>query len=168
MSKRMNDFKQLMKIGDMTFADRVITNFQRAGIQDIAIVTGYRGEELEKSLKGSGVVFLRNDHYETTRMFDSACIGFSYLKDRCDAVFFCPVDVPFFTDETVKAEMNRAESADIIVPYCHARPGHPILLSQRAGAAAGDAPVTATTTARGWAPIRGRIIRICWIFIIHV
>ena len=63
MSKRMNDFKQLMKIGDMTFADRVITNFQRAGIQDIAIVTGYRGEELEKSLKGSGVVFLRNDHY---------------------------------------------------------------------------------------------------------
>ena len=132
MSKRMNDFKQLMKIGDMTFADRVITNFQRAGIQDIAIVTGYRGEELEKSLKGSGVVFLRNDHYETTRMFDSACIGFSYLKDRCDAVFFCPVDVPFFTDETVKAEMNRVESADIIVPYCHARPGHPILLSHRA------------------------------------
>ncbi|HBP24775.1 MAG TPA: ModE molybdate transport repressor domain-containing protein [Oribacterium sp.] len=132
MSRRMKDFKQLMKIGDMTFAERVITNFQRAGVQDIVIVTGYRGEELEKSLRGSGVVFLRNEQYETTKMFDSACIGFSYLKDRCDAVFFCPVDVPFFTDETVKAEMNRIESADIIVPFCHERPGHPLLLRAKA------------------------------------
>ena len=39
MSRRMKDFKQLMKIGDMTFAERVITNFQRAGVQDIVIVT---------------------------------------------------------------------------------------------------------------------------------
>lgn len=132
MSTRMKEFKQLMKIGDMTFAERVVTNFQRAGVQDIAIVTGYRGEELEKALKGIGVVFLKNDHYESTKMFDSACIGFAYLKNRCDAVFFCPVDVPFFTDETVKAEMNRIESADVIVPYCHERPGHPLLLSHRA------------------------------------
>lgn len=132
MSTRMQEFKQLMKIGDMTFAERVITNFQRAGVRDIVIVTGYRGEELEKSLRGRGVVFLKNPKYETTRMFDSAQIGLGYLRNRCDYVYFCPVDVPFFLDETVRREMSMAEEADVIVPYCHERPGHPLLLSHRA------------------------------------
>ncbi len=132
MSTRMNGFKQLMKIGDMTFAERVITNFQRAGVRDIAIVTGYRGDELEKSLKGTGVVFLRNDNYETTHMFDSAVIGLRYLSDRCDSVFFCPVDIPFFMTDTVKSLMESHEKADVLIPYSNDKAGHPILLSSTA------------------------------------
>lgn len=132
MSTRMKDFKQLMKLGDMSFSERVITNFQRAGVKDIVMVTGYRNEEVEKALKGTGIAFLLNPDYATTRMFESAKIGLRYLSDRCDFIFFCPVDVPFFTMETVKREMDTAEEADVIVPYCHERPGHPILLSKRA------------------------------------
>ncbi len=132
MSTRMKDFKQLMRIGDMTFAERVITNFQRAGVRDIVIVTGYRSDDLEKSLKGSGVVFIKNEKYETTEMFDSALLGLKYLKDRCDSVFFCPVDVPFFITETVKSLMNSTVKADVVVPYAHDKPGHPILLSHKA------------------------------------
>ncbi len=132
MSTRMKEFKQLMKIDDMTFAERVITNFQRAGVRDIAIVTGYRGDELEKSLRGSGVVFLRNENYEKTQMFDSALIGLKYLKDRCDSIFFCPVDVPFFMEETVRSLMRESEKADVIVPFYNGRKGHPIILSKNA------------------------------------
>ena len=40
MSTRMKDFKQLMKIGDLTMAERVIVNFRRAGVKDIVMVTG--------------------------------------------------------------------------------------------------------------------------------
>lgn len=132
MSTRMNDFKQLMKIGNMTFAERVVTNFRRAGVRDIVVVTGYRGEELEKSLKNFGLVFLKNEQYSDTGMFDSAKIGLSYLKSRCSHIFFCPVDVPFFTEETVRKEMSLSERADVIVPFCHERPGHPLLLSEKA------------------------------------
>ncbi len=131
MSSRMKDFKQLMKIGGLTFAERVILNFRRIGVSDIAVVTGYRGDELEKSLKGSGAVFLRNKDYETTKMFDSAKIGLSYLRDRCDYLFFCPVDVPFFTEDTLRKEIENVEKGDVIVPYYNEEPGHPLLLSKR-------------------------------------
>jgi len=132
MSKRMKTFKQLMKIGDMSFTESVIGNFRNAGIKDIAVVTGYRGDELEEGLKESGVVFLRNEDYESTHMFDSALIGFSYLKERCGGVFFSPVDVPAFTVDTIKALAENAEKADVLVPRCQGRPGHPLLLNKRA------------------------------------
>lgn len=125
MSTRMKQFKQLMKVGDLTFADRVVLNFRRAGVRDIVMVTGYQAALLEKSLCGKGVVFLRNEAYETSQMFDSAKLGLGYMMGRCDRVFFCPVDVPFFMDETLKLEMTREEK--LVYPICHNRIGHPIL-----------------------------------------
>lgn len=57
MSSRMMQFKQLMKIGNRTMAERVIMNFRRAGIEEIAIVTGYRCDQMEKSCAGLGLHF---------------------------------------------------------------------------------------------------------------
>lgn len=125
MSKRMRQFKQLMKIGDMSFAERVVMNFKKAGVDDIVMVTGYQADQLEESLKGLDVVFLRNEQYETTQMFDSAKIGLSYMQGRVDRVFFCPVDIPFFLEETLRLELTRTEK--IVLPICHNRLGHPIL-----------------------------------------
>ena len=96
MSTRMDDFKQLMKIGNLTMVERVVINFLRTGVKDIVMVTGYRADEVEKSLRHFGITFLRNEDYETTQMFDSAKMGLNYLKDRCEKVLFCPADVPFF------------------------------------------------------------------------
>ena len=126
MSTRMQDFKQLMSVGGMSFAERVVTNFKRAGVRDIVMVTGYHADELENRLKHLGIVFLRNEDYEHTQMFDSVKIGLSYLKDRCDRIFFCPVDVPFFREDSLRLEMTRTES--IVYPICHNRIGHPILI----------------------------------------
>ena len=63
MSTRMGDFKQLMQIGGLSMAERVVINFQRAGVRDIVMVTGYRAEEVEKALSRRGVTFLRNADY---------------------------------------------------------------------------------------------------------
>lgn len=126
MSTRMQDFKQLMSVGGMSFAERVVTNFKRAGVRDIVMVTGYHADELENRLKHLGIVFLRNENYAHTQMFDSVKIGLSYLKDRCDRFFFCPVDVPFFREDSLRLEMTRTEN--IVYPICHNRIGHPILI----------------------------------------
>lgn len=64
---------------------------------------GYNAEELERHLASSGVVFLRNENYRTTHMFDSALIGLRYLRDKCRQVLFTPVDIPLFTAATVDA-----------------------------------------------------------------
>ena len=135
MSTRMKQFKQLMKIGDMSIAERVIVNFRRAGVEDIVMVTGYNADQLEKALKGFDIIFVRNEQYETTQMFDSARLGLEYLNGRCDRVFFCPVDVPFFTDQTVTEEIERMDADDrikVIVPNCGGRNGHPLLIEGKA------------------------------------
>ena len=131
MSTRMKQFKQLMKIGEMSIAERVIVNFRRAGVEDIAMVTGFNAEQLEKSLRGFDIHFIRNGNYASTQMFDSARLGLEYLNGRCDRVFFCPVDVPFFTDQTVTEEialMDADPALKVIVPQCGGRDGHPLLL----------------------------------------
>ncbi len=131
MSTRMKQFKQLMKIGDMSIAERVIVNFRRAGVRDIVMVTGYNADQLEKALKGFDITFVRNEQYETTQMFDSARLGLEHLNGKCDRVFFCPVDVPFFTDQTVTEEIEKMDADSrikVIVPNCNGKDGHPLLI----------------------------------------
>ena len=131
MSTRMKQFKQLMKIGNMSFAERVITNFRRAGVRDIVMVTGFQADQLEKALKDFDITFIRNEDYASTEMFDSVRMGFAFMQGRCDRLFFSPVDVPFFTDETVLREirmMNEDPDVKVIVPVCDGRDGHPLLI----------------------------------------
>lgn len=127
MSSRMGDFKPMLSIGSITIAQRVIANFHQAGIGKIVMVTGYQAVTLERHLSGSGVIFLRNDHYETTQMFDSVKIGLEYLMGKCDRVLFTPVDVPLFTAETVRRLL--ASEAALVCPVCDGQQGHPLLIS---------------------------------------
>lgn len=129
MSKRMNDFKQLMKVGELTMAGRVVTTISQAGVNDIVVVTGYRAEEVEAELARFGVAFVRNENYETTQMFESAKLGLEYLKDTCDRVLFTPVDIPFFSVGTVK--MLLEEEGDILIPIYEGRQGHPLCMNAK-------------------------------------
>ncbi len=125
LSRRMKQFKQLMKLDDISFAERVVRSFQQAGIRDVMMITGYKSEELESQLHGLGVIFLKNDDYAETEMFDSVKIGLKYVQNRYDRVFFCPVDIPLFRADTIELELSRTEN--IVLPICHNRLGHPIL-----------------------------------------
>ena len=126
MSSRMGDFKPMLSIGSITIAQRVVATFHQAGIHKIVMVTGYNAVMLERHLSGSGIIFLRNDHYETTQMFDSVKIGLAYLRDKCDRVLFTPVDVPLFTAGTVHALLD--SGALLACPECQGQSGHPILI----------------------------------------
>lgn len=126
MSKRMGEPKQLKKIGAYTFLQHIVRRFQAAEPDEIVVVTGYMAEETRESLNGYPVTFLHNPDYENTQMFDSVAIGLKYLQDRCDRIFFTPVDVPFFETDTLFLEM--AYSEDAVLPICSGRIGHPILL----------------------------------------
>ncbi len=128
---RLRQYKKLMNIGDLGIAERVIVNFLRAGVHDIVMVTGYNAEQLEKSLRKFNVEFIRNADYEYSQMLDSAKMGLERIRERCDRVFFTPVDVPFFTDQTVTDEMRTMEEnpdVRVIIPSFGGRGGHPILI----------------------------------------
>ncbi len=127
MSSRMGDFKPMLNIGAISIAQRVVATFQQAGVEKIVMVTGYNAVMLERHLAGNGIVFLRNDNYETTQMFESACIGLQYLQDKCDRVLITPVDIPLFTAATVRTLMDCG--APLASPVCDGVQGHPTLLA---------------------------------------
>lgn len=130
MSSRMGDFKPMLSIGSISVAQRVIATLQQAGVFQIVVVTGYNADVLEKHLAKSGVIFLRNEDYKNTEMFDSACIGLNYLKNKCNRVLFTPVDIPLFRADTVKKLLKKR--SDVVYPICCGIKGHPILLSSKA------------------------------------
>ena len=127
MSSRMGDFKPMLNIGSISIAQRVVATFQQAGVEKIVMITGFNATVLERHLAGNGVVFLRNEAYETTQMFESACIGLRYLKDKCDRVLFTPVDIPLFTAATVRALMET--DAELACPCVGTETGHPTMIA---------------------------------------
>ena len=129
MSSRMGDFKPMLNIGSISIAQRIVATFHQAGVTKIAVVTGYNAQQLERHLGNLGLVFLRNERYAETQMFDSAKIGLSYLRDKCDRIFFTPVDIPLFTSLTVTQLMEA--DAELACPVCEGRTGHPLLISAR-------------------------------------
>ena len=129
MSRRMGEFKPMLSIGSISVAQRVVATLSQAGVSKIVMVTGYNATILERHLSGNGIIFLRNEAYETTQMFDSVKIGLRYLQDKCDKVLFTPVDVPLFTAGTVKTILE--SGASLACPMCEGKQGHPILIANR-------------------------------------
>ena len=129
MSSRMGDFKPMLNIGSISIAQRVVATFQQAGVEKIVMITGYNATLLERHLAGNGLVFLRNENYETTQMFDSVKIGLHYLQDKCDRLLFTPVDIPLFTAATVQLLLE--SGAELASPICEGKIGHPTLIASR-------------------------------------
>ncbi|QDR82192.1 NTP transferase domain-containing protein [Sporomusa termitida] len=117
----------LLKIGSITVVKRIVLTFQQAGISPIVIITGYKAEEIEHDLADYGVIFLRNEHYETSQMFDSAKIGLTFLRDKCEQVLFSPVTAALFTPATLQRML--ACRAKVVLPSYQGKPGHPLLLA---------------------------------------
>lgn len=130
-SSRMKAFKPLLPMGSSTMIETAIDTFQSVGIGNIIVVTGKNAEELEAQIEYTGAICLRSD-YTHNKMFDSACIGLNYLKDKCDMVFFTPVDSPLFTEYSLKhmiLKMNSLNSS-VLCPYYGEEPGHPLLINK--------------------------------------
>lgn len=126
MSSRMGAFKPMLNIGTISVAQRIVATFQQAGVDKIVMVTGFNAVALERHLADHGIIFLRNEDYETTQMFDSVKIGLRYLENKCDKVLFTPVDVPLFTAQTVKTML--ASNEKLACPICNGEKGHPLLI----------------------------------------
>lgn len=127
MSSQMGEFKPMLNVGSISAAQRIIATLQQAEVTKIVVITGYNAITLERHLANNGVIFLRNEDYEHTEMFDSAKIGLEYLKDKCDRVLFTPVDIPLFTAQTVS--MLLSTEAELACPVCGGTWGHPLMIS---------------------------------------
>ena len=148
-STRMGAFKPLLTIGNDTIIRHVV-NLMKTAADEIVVVTGYRGDELENHLIGTGVTAVRNVAFRETGMFDSICLGIRALSRNCKRFFIIPGDIPLVRPETLS--YLRKTSSLVVRPTCDGKSGHPILLS--------DECVIPILTDSGAGGLRGAIERL--------
>jgi CTP:molybdopterin cytidylyltransferase MocA len=61
-------------------------------------------------------------------MLSSLQCGLAAISEEVDAFLFTPVDLPKINKETVEQLAQAAGSAPIVIPRCHGRRGHPVLM----------------------------------------
>lgn len=126
LSSRMEKFKPMLPLGEESIIQRTVRMMKEAGADPVVVVTGYQRELLEKHLKDAGVILLHNEHYATTKMFDSAVIGLQALMGKCDRVFFTPGDVPLVKRDTI--QILKGGTGAFVRPVCRKKPGHPVVI----------------------------------------
>lgn len=125
-----DNISPMMNLDGTSIIRRMILIFQQLSVFPIVVVTGHQALELEQHLINYGIIFIRNENYLNSDKFESAKLGFQFLREKCDKVFFTSVKVPFFTSDTLR-QMIWTDGT-VIVPTYHGRKGHPILLKQEA------------------------------------
>ena len=126
VSSRMERFKPMLPVGEDTMIRRTVRVMQQAGADPIVVVTGYKSDVLRQHLDGMGLVFLNNEHYASTQMFDSFKIGLEYLLPRCERLLFSPGDVPTVQIDTVRRLLEY--DSQVVRPVYGKKSGHPIVL----------------------------------------
>lgn len=137
LSRRMGAFKPLLPLYGKPALCWVVDSLLRAGVRQIALVSGYRSKEVTALFQDARVLFVQNDAYESTGMLESVQCGLSALSSY-DAVFVLPGDMPAVRSETITrlAEAGAAAPGKVIRPTYGGRPGHPPLLTHEVAKAA--------------------------------
>lgn len=131
LSSRMNDFKPLMEIENKPLIINTINSLRKCGIEDLNIVVGYRGKDIERCVKNENVNIIYNNNYNSTFMYDSFKLGLEKVKNNCDAVTFLPGDVGFVSKYTIDLLVKEIykNKSKIIYPVYKDVIGHPPIIS---------------------------------------
>lgn len=132
-SRKMKTFKPLLPLGNHTILENTIHNFQKAGMDDIVVVVGYKRRELIPILKRLGVKVAINEDYDQTDMLESVKIGLRVMPADTRGVLLCPVDIPLILPSTIKelVETGKKSDALAVIPAYQGQWGHPLLFGRR-------------------------------------
>lgn len=130
-SSRMGEFKPLMQLGGRSVLACCAGIFRGAGVEDIVVVTGHRGEEVADEAARLGLRPVANpDHDEG--MFSSVCRAVADLQPRkMDGFFLLPVDIPLIYPATVAALLDAFDGSSVVFPVFDGERGHPPLIPAR-------------------------------------
>lgn len=127
MSSRMGAFKPLLKIDDQTIIERVISTLQSGGVDIIVIICGNEANRLEK-FNSKKVILIKNKNYQTNQMLDSIKLGVQYLKEMCQKILITPVDMPLFTESSIKTLIESQH--DVTYISYKGKKGHPLMVNK--------------------------------------
>jgi molybdenum cofactor cytidylyltransferase len=131
LSRRMGRFKPLLPLGASTMIETVLAALRDSGaVEETIVVTGHEAPRLRETLAGWDVRLVHNDDYERGEMRSSVQCGVRALP--AGAAFMLVLgDQPAVQPNTLKrlAKVWHETKADIVIPICHGRRGHPVVFS---------------------------------------
>lgn len=129
-SFRMKSFKPLLTLGKCTVLERAVQSFQDAGIKDVRVVVGHRGDELVPVIERLGVQSVLNPNF-SEGMFSSVTAGVKSLSTGTAGFFLLPVDNPIVKPQTIEKLQQKffAAQLGILYPTYQGMRGHPPLIS---------------------------------------
>src|ERR1051325_6534288 len=130
-SRRMGAFKPLLPFGEQTVIESCLANLRGAGIDEIIVVVGHRGDELQTHLRASKVSFAVNPD-PNSQMSASISCGLEQVGDDAKAFVISPVDHPAVPSATIEMIIDAWQNgARMVQPDCQGRGGHPVLIDAR-------------------------------------
>jgi molybdenum cofactor cytidylyltransferase len=132
-SKRLGFNKLCVRVNGEAVIRRTVRLFMQAGSSEIAVVTGFERERVEKELSGLPVSFFHNERHEDG-MSASIRAALPFIS-RAGAVLFHLGDKPFVEPAVIDL-VTGTYGADegncsIVVPVHDGVPGHPVLVDMR-------------------------------------
>lgn len=142
-SSRMNAFKPLLPVGDMTAIERSLAVVKDSGISEAVVVTGHNRELIIPSIERAStkdrddrhmsVIEAYNENF-ADGMFSSVKKGILSIREKAPGikgVFLMPVDCPLISSFVLTELMQRAEDDDFCVPVFEGKKGHPLFIPKK-------------------------------------
>ena len=127
-SRRMEQFKPLLSLGEETITDHMISTLLQNDVE-VYLVVGWRGDELRASIKKRDIKIIENHEYRQG-MLTSIQAGIRHLQPVPESFFIMPVDIPLVRPSTISRLLSEAKEhpGKIIYPTFGKVRGHPPLL----------------------------------------
>jgi len=128
-SKRMGRPKALLPLGEKTFVEKLISDYQQVGCRPVIVVLGDEADQIQAKIENLDVLIQINSQPERGPL-SSLQIGLKAIPSSCRGFFFCLVDHPAISIETLQRliEKWRANPECAIRPRFQGRGGHPVLM----------------------------------------
>ncbi|MDH4241438.1 MAG: nucleotidyltransferase family protein [Phycisphaerae bacterium] len=130
-SKRMGKLKPLLRFGDHTFLEHIISVLKNSEVDKITVVLGAEADTIQQSADFSGTNIVINKDYQKGQL-SSLITGIRENSEDTDAILLCLVDNPFVTKDVVDEIIGKFKETNspIIVPVFDKKRGHPTLFSK--------------------------------------
>ncbi len=126
--------KPLIRLQGVPLISRKLVALSGAGVDEVVVVTGYAGREVERQVQSFPVTVVHNPSHAEGQE-GSVRLGLAALSGEFDAVFVMPADLPLISSddltELIGAFKKRA-AGHVVVPYVNGQRGNPILLDEAA------------------------------------
>ena len=131
-STRMGSPKLLLPWGNSTVLEHIISTLQRAGVEDILVVTGGARAQVDELAKVHGARTIFNERYINGEMLESIQCGLGVQKPEVESTLICLGDQPQVQERSVRllCEAYLQTQSPLVVPSFQMRRGHPWIVAR--------------------------------------